>query len=91
MEFAALLTIVLSGALGLALRSRVRVPVARAFVGIGAIALMAALAIFGLAVAGWRPLAPMTAGFVASGLFFFALVVLPFGLALRWAPDRRAK
>lgn len=86
MELALLLIIVASGALGLALRNWVTVAVARACVSIGAIALTAALVIFGVLVAGWKPLASLRAGFVAAGLFFLSLVVLPFGLALRWGP-----
>jgi hypothetical protein len=83
-ELASLLIVVTSVAVGLALRNWVSVAVARAFVSIGAIALTVALVIFASLLLGWQPLASLRAGVVAAGLFFFSLVVLPFGLTLRW-------
>jgi hypothetical protein len=43
--------------------------------------LTTALAIFGLLLSRWSPVASTAGGIAAAGLFFCSLLVLPFGLA----------
>lgn len=82
MELGFLLVIAVSAGVGLLVRTKVNVSVARAFLMCGVGALGLALAVLGLTVVGWSPLGVWTAGLVAVLLTGVTAFVLPFALAV---------
>lgn len=89
MEVAFLLVVAVSAGAGLVLRSRLGPGLGRVILVLGASSLAMALAVLGLAVAGWGPVGARTAGLAAVVLLGAAAVALPMGLASSWGRGSR--
>ena len=87
MESALLLLIGLSAAAGFVLRNTVSAKVGRRFLHSGTIALLAALGVVGVIVAGWSPVSIWTGGLTAALLLAAAAIMIAFGLGT--APRRK--
>ena len=85
MEFAFILIVCLSAAIGLALRRSVSRRVGRVLLALGIGSLLATFVVIGLiAFSHGHVLGFWSGGMVALGLVCIAALVLPFALAVSW-------